>query len=1053
MVPVFGVVAKYIKDNDVYFVFPSEATAALWARKICVSALPGSGSARPNSPHSIHSPHSSHSIRSVAANRFIAWDRFKESVIRAESRGKKPVSALLRKIFARGLVRDNAAAPFLRVVIPPDYADNGEAFARFITSALPALESWEKSLGNAHPDGEDRDLFEIKIRYGSFLQRFNLFEPSWEKPPFNGGGKRYIVFFPETLEDFPEYKEMLSCPSVMFVHPGDTGETFGIGAGTAEDPCLSEDSRFPEDSCLTGDSCSIQDPPALRFFATAREEIREAVITIRNLHEQKGIPYSDMAMSLPDFERVAPYLVRELSLRDVPYVLRAGKYLSDYGTGRLFSQIRECAASSFSFDSVKALVLNAFIPWKDPGLNRDLVNFGICNHCVSPFSDRSRGAVDVWEEAFKNSGGVELEDYYGLLKRRISGLVESKTFAQIRERYFGFRELLDMEKCPPENDAALARCIEELSVLMEMEEEFGLIDDDPYGFYVSHLNEKNYVPARESGGINVYEYPVAAGAPFACNFVLNAGQTAATVQYRPLKFLRQDKRTRLGLEDRDVSAAVVALFQAGRIPVPAGKGPFRDMPVPGQTSAGKNPAASRTPSFLWFSASEKSFSGWDTPHSCFIRSGGIQQVPSRDTEETVPRPSFPSRDAEVSPAFSPFGADLFLAEKAWWAALPEGVRFPARLFSIQKKGFENWSDVLLESGGFNYLKEKAAGETAGILRKRIRERKAGRLQNREPFQAETENEAPEFSVSVSATDLTEFFSCPVSWLYRRVFDLEKYPIDAAMLDDVSLGKIHHKILQRLFEKIREEDGNFKAARLDQYCLWTGETSRSIFQGDRDFKGLLAYPLLEPLAAAMARRICSLLRTEAKYFSGFVVDALEEKFSFVKGPVRFTGMIDRVSLYPEGRGPGDAVIVDYKTGKSPSQKDCVLSDGVLKNFQMPMYILLYEEKTKRKIGGAYFFNINKNEIKEIVGTLPRKRGVSREKYQATLDSVDKYAGRFRAALKELDFSPDTVSFRECFFCPFKTVCRTVYALNPALRKTRDYYLPENEIEEQDDAALS
>ncbi|MDR2048700.1 MAG: PD-(D/E)XK nuclease family protein [Treponema sp.] len=993
---VFDVISRYIKDNGVYFVFPSEITAALWARKICVSG-----------------------VRSVAADRFMAWDRFKENVVRAESRDKKPVSALLRKAFARSLVRENSVSPFLQVVIPPDYADNGEAFVRFITSALPALASWEKSLGNLRPDGEDQDLFMIKTRYTSFLERLGLFEPSWEKPPFDGGGKRYIVFFPETLEDFPEYREIVSCPGVTLVHPDDTGEKFGI------DPRNGITEAVPE----------------LRFFATAREEIREAVITIRSLHEKNGIPYSGMALSLPDFERVVPYLTRELSLCDVPYVLRAGKCLSDYGTGRLFSLIRECAASVFSFDSVKALVLNAF-PWKDPGLNRELINFGIHNHCVSPFSEKNR-SVDVWEEAFKNSGGVELKNHYGLFKRRVSALAESKTFAQIRERYFGFRELLDMEKCSAENNAVLARCIEELSVLIELEEEYpGVLPDDPYGFYVSHLKEKNYVPVRENGGINIYRYPVAAGAPFACSFVLNAGQSAATVQYQPLRFLRQDKRIRLGLEDRDVSAAVIALFRSGQIFVPDGKD--AEQGSAGQRLAGQGPVRAGGLSFLWFSASEKSFSGWDKPHSCFIRGTGS----SRDTDGIIFRPS------------SPFGYDFFLAEKSWWldffqasagfetAGNPDGS-FPERLFSIQKNGFKNWSDVLLESenGGFNYLEGKAAGETAELLRKRVAERKTVKENT-------LENLSVEPVVSVSATDMTEFFSCPVSWLYGRIFDLEEYPIDASMLDDVSLGNIHHKILQRLFEKIKEEDKIFKAARLDQYCAWAGELSRSIFRGDRDFKGLLAYPLLEPLAAAMTRRICSLLRTEARYFSGFAVDALEEKFSFVSGSVRFTGMIDRVSLYPaDTQNSGEALIVDYKTGKSPSQKDCVLSGGILKNFQMPMYILLYEQKTRRKVGGGYFFSINKNEIKEIVGALPRKKGVSREKYQETLDSLDGYAGRFREALEGLDFSPETIPFHQCVSCLYKTVCRSVYALNPALKKTRDYSLSENGNGEKYDASLS
>jgi RecB family exonuclease len=944
-----------IKDNNVCFVFPSETAASAWARGVC--SAPGAA-------------------RSVAANRFMAWDHFKETVVRSDVKDKKPASAPLRKLFAIRLAKDNAASPFLRTIIPPDYADNGGAFARSIASMLPSLAFWETKITSSRDPrltgSEDADLAAIKTRYASFLEEHNLFEPSWEKPPFRCGNKRYLIFFPEVIEDFPEYRELLEShdAAVRFVYVEDAAPDGGesVNGGAA---------RF-------------------RFFDSAREELREAVLVMRRLHAE-GVPYADMAVSLPGFGDVEPYLVRELSLYGIPCTRRAGKSLSDYGAGRLFSLIKECAASSFSFDSVKSLLLNAVIPWKNPALNRDLVSFGINNHCVSSFTEKTphsagNRTVDVWEEAFRNAGGVELERFYRLLKQRVSAITEAKTFAAMRKQYFAFSELLDMERCSPESGAVLARCVEELSALIDLENEYRFADGTAalpvkaFDFYVSHLGDKKYVTASSGGGVNIYDYPVAAGAPFAYHFVLNASQSAATVQYRPLQFLRQDKRNLLGLEDRDVSPLLFRLFCAAS----------RDS----QRKAG-----------TWFSASGKSFSGWAIPHSFFA---AVKKAPDTGDPSDTDDPSDTGDPADADNSPDTKSAGFFIEEKLWWAAGNGADKtggadqtFPRRLFPVQKDGFNRWRETLLAAPSG----EKGAGlrYPAGPVRAEL----AGRIAARKGAD----------EISVSATDLTEFFACPVSWLFARVLDLEPYSIDAAMLDDRSLGNVYHKILQRLFTQIKEEDGSFQSGRLEQYRERVRELSLSVIRGEKEFRGLLAWPLLENLAEAMAKRIRAMLAAEAKYFSGLKVDLLEEKRSFTNGAIRFTGMIDRVSVSGQG-----AVIIDYKTGAAPAGKDCVLSEGALINFQMPVYIKLYEETAQQKVCGAYFFSINGSRITQVVGTLARKGGSAREDYQETIDALDGYAERFRDALARLDFSREAFPGGACVSCDYRAVCRTLYTLN-------------------------
>ena len=62
-------------------------------------------------------------------------------------------------------------------------------------------------------DDEDKDLQEIYTRYSAFLNKYGLFDPAWERPPFKKNGNHYFLFFPEILSDWEEYKPILESAS------------------------------------------------------------------------------------------------------------------------------------------------------------------------------------------------------------------------------------------------------------------------------------------------------------------------------------------------------------------------------------------------------------------------------------------------------------------------------------------------------------------------------------------------------------------------------------------------------------------------------------------------------------------------------------------------------------------------------------------------------------------------------------------------------------------------------------------------------------------------
>jgi RecB family exonuclease len=938
------IITKEILRRDVRFVFPSETAASLWAQKTCELNI----------------------ARSVARNRFIAWDRFKEEAVRTGVQNRAPVSAVIRKLFVEELIRRNAdavekggenapadALPFLSI-IPAEYARGGAVFGASIAALLPSLALWETLAeqsacrSGGEDKREDRDYKVLKKEYTRFLDKHNLFEPSWEKPPLKNKGYEYYIFFPEAIEDYREYETILEQEASIHIVP--------IEIETA--------------------------PQGLELYDTIRSELRSAVLSMRRVHEEEGIAYEEMALSIPELETMEPYLLRELELYSVPFRRRTGSPLGSRGAGQLFSLIGGCEDINFSFSGLKSLLLNEHIPWRDTQKNKKLILFGIENNCVSSYYEENR-LMDIWDEAFKMSGREEpLHNYYKALKKSLIAMTKAKTFSELRKHYFIFRGaagegFLSMEKCSEENDRVLARCVEELSALVQLEEEFqDCLPAKPFRFFLSLLGETQYVPQQKSSGVNIFPYRVAAASPFTCHFILNASQSAATVLYRPLKFLRQDKRDRLKIADHDASRDFFRLYRQ---------------------DTGDRPAIIR------ISASSQTLQGSVIPHSYFA--GHVDTV--------------------TAPA-----ADPFLEEKAWWADVTNTVPstknkspFPERIFSIQKKGFEQWSSLASASGteGFNMLNAPfpARSQTAELMKKKILEDQWG-----------IPMEGGENCLRVSATDLNKYFYCPLAWTFEKIFGIRQFSLEAELLDERSLGNLYHEILRELFTRIKEKDGTFNPDHTALYRTWIRECVHEAALHYEAFRGPLAAPLITAQEKAMSKRLIRLLDTETQYLSGYGVSELEEKMELLvklkNGTALLNGKMDRISVSPNG----EPVIIDYKTGGFPTKPKCTINEEKgLEEFQMPLYIRLYEGTRKNAmVKGAFYISVNKNELGAIVGKPGGKKGHTREEYQSTIDALDDYIEEFARDLDSLRFTPEDIQLGHCHECSYRNICRSSYNLN-------------------------
>jgi uncharacterized protein TP_0900 len=990
----------YIDDPAVFFVFPTDIVASAW------------------------SDYALRLKKAVALERFTAWDKFKSEAVRAEKQNKNSIPSPLRKLFVLQLLRQNAEKPFFSSLVPSEYASNPAVFADWLTSLVPCLALWKRKRsersgdtegrGDAgilsdvgiFNDAEDADLHELEKRYRSFLDSHNLFEPAWEKPPLKDSGRRYVIVYPEILQDFEEYRPILEqSPFIELIPVPD----------------------FPVDDSV----CDFYPYP------NARTELRETVLRIEELCSNRAknqnpqnqnvqnqnagaaelLDWDDIAVSVPDLETLAPYILREFGLRNIPVKLRSGKKLGLYPAGRLFALIKNCADESFSFDSLRSLLSENAFPWKDKTAANQLIEFGIKNNCLCSY-----GGIDVWEEAFAKNGGEERAlALYRKLKQAVSSMRGAPNFQKLRERYFAFRSVFfDPQKFSAEANLVIGRCIGELASLIDIEQTYPDAAQcaDPFDFFVRVLDSKEYLAQSSGGGVNVFSYKVAAGAPFKRHFILNASQDSLTLVYRPLSFLSDEKRAHLGAIDTDVSALFVRLYAL-----------HSEYPMS-------------------VSCSEKTFSGYTIAHNIF--SSCTNRVAS-----------------EISGAL---GADSFEKEKDF---LHGRAPFPAFLYSVQKNGFLSWA----VSGD---SKPGSVTVSAGTQKSGLAPRAVSGSVNFEAAALsvpELKKRIDDYvrcahtgAIRVSPSNLNVFFTCPLQWLFSRVLKIAEYDPEASLIDDLSAGTLFHEIIRRVLSQLQSEkiplyaeNGSLPEKLCEAVVSFTHEVIASLPESCSLQKKLspLTIENFKMQEDALAEVLIAFFTEFVLWFSGYTVVSLEEPLSFDYGGRLLEGKIDCVL---QKAGSGDIFIVDFKTGNMPPASECLkLPDTEFKNYQLAAYMYLYEKCKcggKPWVGGAGFFSIYQKKPSTVVGFLTfaldekktnpyRKANIIERNFIGedgvspvgqTFALLEEAANVYARELGDPKLSlftdperlyrlPDgqRVPYKTCAVCRYKTLCRTVYSL--------------------------
>lgn len=943
------VLSERIRHSKDLFVFPSEIVAESWQLRLLETGA----------------------VRALRRGRFLSWDRLKERYF-SPYLSSRPANLMLRTLFTSGLldVRERDGFPF-RELVNPEYPEQAPRFTRWISGLLPQIKRARSVLSQEAPpssgisDGYIHDIEHLYAEYSRFLSDYGLFEPSWQEPDRREHEGTIHLFFPELIEDFDEYRELLTEDAGYVVHSmeGEDGE------GTKER--------------------GIFGGPGIYRFDSAWEELEYALDRISRLL-QAGTAPSDITITLPAYDAWMPYLDEAARLRGIPLHFRSGSTLTSYPVGRLFRALKELEESGFSHSSMKNLFLDPAYPWRRRDQWRKMLSFGVEHSCIRTYTG-PRGKVDPWRSKLKKAGEERLSGLYDTFVRELRSLLGSTSLAELNRSIVGFlTSFFDDEAWGSEERKVLQYALMQLRELADAEEylervraggddgrrrdggrrgddggdrsggeEVGSGGDggdsgswvprDPYATWLSILDQRLYVPTIEGAGISVYRYRVAAGSYPRYHFVLGAGQEETRCLFDSLSFLREDRRGSIEGGSSDLSTPFLRAY-------------------------------TRSGAEVFCSCSDEGFGGPQLPPAEFLSPdspffGGVEQASAAGLDDPYRR-----------------------EREGWYGSIEP----PGRLLPLQVEGYRRMRATGLSPKGVDYTDSLMGGDHLREALFRIIKKEDGL-----------------FHFSPRGIDI--YRGCGYAYYLQYALGVEEEDYEPSYENRLVAGKVIHRALQLLFEEIMADGGHFDPAGRDKYVeLARSAAGRSV--GEYERRGLdLFPPEWRRLAAFLEEQLERFVDVEAESFPNFTVEETEERHEreFPEKGVALYGWIDRMSSIN-----GRAAVVDYKSGEAPPKKRVEAKEGPPDQSQMPVYLLL-AEKNRREAAAVSYYSVRNAAYSHLMydGPAPVRELIGSEALHEAAQKVVDEAGRIRADMERGDYRVPDV----CEPCVFRAVCRVKYSI--------------------------
>ncbi|MBI5215089.1 MAG: PD-(D/E)XK nuclease family protein [Ignavibacteriae bacterium] len=280
-------------------------------------------------------------------------------------------------------------------------------------------------------------------------------------------------------------------------------------------------------------------------------------------------------------------------------------------------------------------------------------------------------------------------------------------------------------------------------------------------------------------------------------------------------------------------------------------------------------------------------------------------------------------------------------------------------------------------------------------------------------------------IQFSAHSLDTYLKCQLRFYYQNVLRLRERSEASEDVDNLEIGNIVHGVLAEYFKPFEGKPIAIELLTQERMVSVVGEYFKQNF-GD-DLTGTAF--LLKRQIGAQLWQFIEKYQLPLATKENIIISGLEKPVSVEKNGYTFTGRIDRVELRGERY-----YIFDYKTGKDDSHVSIKLEKlnpndsstwcEAIQSFQLPMYMLLYNELTRKgidKIKPAFLF-LGKKEIDETIEVgLGDEELSDAEVYRKVEPLIFRIIEEIFDVKEE--FLPTEDLEKQCPDCPYKTMCGT------------------------------
>lgn len=446
-----------------YCIFPNETIRRFWIQEYALKSDKGA----------------------LLLDRVLAWDTFSTYFI--ENKGKEESNYTTRWIFAQQLIeqKGNYLLFFTQPNFPHLKTNMTSSIVNLISksSNLRKIQKENREQYDKLPESYRRDIDLIEKEYAQFLDERNLYDVSlMEKSDCHNTqmlSSTVDIFFPELCTSYAEFEPYVKkLPSVYLYR-------------------VKSEQKVP-----------------LIVYENERIEINSTFVHIKELLDQ-GIHIDDVIITVGSLGRMRPYIELLAQQNNLNLNIVSGSSIFDYSVGQMFLLFKEVYQHNFDVDSVKKLLLNPTIPWKEEALHRALIARALELHVHqrNPYYESND-----WKRKLDSSykDDRKLYDYAHRLFQSISNLVTSRSGNKIAqfllliqknyfiEDYFAYDASLSYQK---EETQAYTFCLEQLRMLSHQLETCKLeINSSLYSFFITLLQSKKFNPTGKKEGVKVYDW-------------------------------------------------------------------------------------------------------------------------------------------------------------------------------------------------------------------------------------------------------------------------------------------------------------------------------------------------------------------------------------------------------------------------------------------------------------------------------------------------------------------------------------------------------------------